>query len=207
MEIIKHDAGDRLEVRVTGRLDAYWADHLTAALDDAVRGGAHHILLNMADVAYMSSVGIRVLLRFYKQLQRINGSFAVSNPSDAVQSVLELTGLEVLLVTTVPVAAAAAPRAVRRFERDGVAFEVFVGVLNHDDDGSRAAASSHKTAAPSSSQPPPLASGSAPSAAASPTANRASASSSPPPASRRTCRRTAPTCPTHWYRRARWSRS
>src|SRR5437899_7183326 len=110
MEITKQQAGEVLEVIVTGRLDAYWADHLSAALVEAVRGGADHIRLNMGDVTYMSSVGIRVLLRFYKQLQRINGSFTVSNPSDAVKSVLELAGLQELLATRAAPPPAAAPR-------------------------------------------------------------------------------------------------
>src|ERR1043166_9689554 len=110
MDITKQQTGDALEVAVTGRLDAFWGDHLSAALDEAVRGGADHIRLNMADVSYMSSVGIRVLLKFYKQLQRMNGTFAVSNPSDAVKDVLELAGLQELLAVRTAPTSAAAPR-------------------------------------------------------------------------------------------------
>src|SRR3990172_4544044 len=84
---------------VSGRLDAAWADHLARALEEAVRGGAHRIRLDMAGVSYVSSVGLRVLLRVFKQLQRIQGSFAVVNPSDAVKGVLELAGLGALLAS------------------------------------------------------------------------------------------------------------
>jgi anti-anti-sigma factor len=127
MDITTQQSGDTLEVKVRGRLDAYWADHLSAALDEAVRGGAHRLRLEMADVSYLSSVGIRVLLKFYKQLQRIKGSFAVANPSEPVKTVLELAGLEVLLASEVaPAGAAPVSRAaVRRFERPGAAFEVY----------------------------------------------------------------------------------
>ena len=38
MEITTEQREDVLVVRVSGRLDAYWADHLSRALDDAVRG-------------------------------------------------------------------------------------------------------------------------------------------------------------------------
>lgn len=125
MEIVKEKAGDFIEVRIKGRLDAYWADHLTRGLDEVVRDGADRIRLNMAEVSYMSSVGIRVLLKFYKQLQRINGSFAVSNPSEAVRTVLELAGLESLLaVDAVP--APSQPGAEKRLvERDAATFEIF----------------------------------------------------------------------------------
>ena len=98
VEITTQQLSDAFEVRVKGRLDAYWADHLAHALEDAVRSGAHRIQVNMAEVVYMSSVGIRVLLKFYKQLQRINGALLVSEPSEPVKSVLELAGLQVLLV-------------------------------------------------------------------------------------------------------------
>jgi anti-anti-sigma factor len=128
MEITKQQTGDVLEVVVAGRLDAYWADHLSAALDEAVRGGADHIRLDMADVSYMSSVGIRVLLRFYKQLQRINGTFAVSHPSAAVKDVLELAGLQALLASQTAPAPASAPRAqmrARRLDVHQVGFDVF----------------------------------------------------------------------------------
>jgi len=125
VEISKQETAEGLEVAVTGRLDAYWADHLSKALEEMVRDGAHHIRLNMADVPYMSSVGIRVLLKFYKELQLLNGSFVVSNPSEAVKTVLELAGLEALLATATAAAPAAAAVASRVVERESAGFEVF----------------------------------------------------------------------------------
>jgi anti-anti-sigma factor len=125
MEITTRRAGEILELCVSGRLDAYWADHLSTALEDALRGGADHIQLNLADVSFMSSVGIRVLLTFYKQLQRINGTLTVSNPSEAVKTVLELTGLDALLGGAGAVAAAAPRAAARGLERPGISFEIF----------------------------------------------------------------------------------
>lgn len=97
MEIERQARAGAMILRVDGRLDAYWADHLAAALDAAVRGGARRIELDMARVAFMSSVGIRVLLRFHKQLRRIDGSLVVTDPSDAVRNVLDLAGLSPLL--------------------------------------------------------------------------------------------------------------
>src|ERR1700687_722200 len=126
LESTQPTSGDVMDVEVTGRLDAYWADHLSAALEDAMRGGAHNIRLNMSRVSYMSSVGIRVLLKFYKQLQRINGTFAVSQPSEPVKTVLELAGLEILLAATGATAATHSPAtSARRLDREGTAFEIF----------------------------------------------------------------------------------
>jgi anti-anti-sigma factor len=111
---------------VTGRLDAYWADHLTRALDEAIRGGADRIRLDLSGVSFVSSVGLRVLIRVYKQLQRINGSLAVTNPSAAVRRVLELAGLHALLAPGEAIAPRVPPRPeLRSVERGSARFDVF----------------------------------------------------------------------------------
>jgi len=97
MEIKKEIRGNSLLLRVSGRLDARWADALDSDLSETVRSGARHILLNMKDVVYMSSAGIRVLIIYHKKLNALDGSFAVIKPSEAVHSVLSLSGLEMLL--------------------------------------------------------------------------------------------------------------
>jgi hypothetical protein len=43
MEISKQRIGEVLELQVRGRLDGYWADHLSQSLDDAVREGARNL--------------------------------------------------------------------------------------------------------------------------------------------------------------------
>src|SRR4051794_4993502 len=65
MEITPVPAGDWLELRIQGRLDGYWSDHFADALDEYVRQGGHQIRLDLAEVVFLSSAGIRVLLRFY----------------------------------------------------------------------------------------------------------------------------------------------
>src|SRR5262245_27448461 len=97
MEITRERRDGALELRIEGRLDAYWADHLVRALEEAMRGGDDRIRLDMAHVSYLSSAGIRVLLKFRKELEGIRGSLMVSRPSAAVQAVLELAGLAMLL--------------------------------------------------------------------------------------------------------------
>jgi anti-anti-sigma factor len=124
VEISRQPVGEALELRVSGRLDAYWADHLSTALAEAVRDGAYNIRLNMADVSYMSSVGIRVLVRVYKHLQQLKGSFVVTAPSPAVKAVLDLAGLGLLMAEAAPSAPPAPAAANRTLERAGAAFEI-----------------------------------------------------------------------------------
>jgi anti-anti-sigma factor len=124
MEIRRQRIDDVLELEIQGRLDGYWADHLSESLDDAVREGARHLRLNLSEVSYLSSAGIRVLVRAHKQLSAIQGSFSVSEPSEAVRSILQLTGLIDLLIPALAPGSKAAPSGVRILEKENVRFEV-----------------------------------------------------------------------------------
>ena len=127
MDITQTQSGDLMHVAVTGRLDSYWADHLSDTLGKVVRQGHHQIRLDCSKVNFLSSSGIRVLIQFHKQLQRISGSFCVVNPSPPVIEVLQVSRLvEMLVEGAAPVEAPAesGPK-VRRAERDGMAFELF----------------------------------------------------------------------------------
>jgi anti-anti-sigma factor len=124
MEISKELVGDVLELQVRGRLDGYWADHLGQSLEDTIREGARNLRLNLSEVSYLSSAGIRVLVRAHKQLSAIQGFFSVSAPSDAVQSILELTGLMDLLVPAITPGLEASPAGTRTLEKENIRFEV-----------------------------------------------------------------------------------
>jgi anti-anti-sigma factor len=99
MEITRQKSGDFLVLKLVGRLDANWCNHVQNALAAAVRDGEHRVHLDMAGVGYISSAGLRVLLSFYKQIKAINGVFGIARGSPAVRSVLELAGLNMLVVT------------------------------------------------------------------------------------------------------------
>ena len=128
MEIRKVQQSDCVELVAAGRLDEYWASHLASVIDETIRGGAHQLRLNMAAVTYLSSAGIRILLQYYKQLQEIQGSFAVTEPSTFVRKILDMTRLSGILIQETAAAGTPAPavarRESRRIERGGAGFEV-----------------------------------------------------------------------------------
>lgn len=97
MEIERIQQQDRVEVRISGRLDAHGADDLDRELAEVVRGGARLIRLDMAKIDYLSSAGIRILLKYWKELRKINGLFEVFSPSDTVRNILRISGMLELL--------------------------------------------------------------------------------------------------------------
>ena len=124
MEIRKQRIGDVLELEIQGRLDGYWADHLAQSFDDAIREGARSLKVNLSGVNYLSSAGIRVLVRAHKQLSAIQGSFSITAPSEAVQSILQLTGLMDLLIPPVTPGLKAWLSGTRVLEKENIRFEV-----------------------------------------------------------------------------------
>jgi len=125
MEIIAQQLGDSLEIKVRGRLDNYWTEHLRSNLEEAIRGGAHGIRLNLSEVTFLSSAGVGLLMTFHNQLKGIGGSFIVTSPSERVKQVLDLCRLSpILLPEKIPVATPVHAEDVRRFSRANVSFEV-----------------------------------------------------------------------------------
>jgi anti-anti-sigma factor len=126
MEIISHDRDGRIELQLNGRLDANWADHLGNAIESAIRAGQHQIDLDLAQVNYLSSAGIRVLLKYFKQLKTANGALRVVRTTDAILSVLQLSGIASLLEASGPARVPApAETETRHWKRNNVAFEAF----------------------------------------------------------------------------------
>ena len=127
MDITSEQLGERTVVRLSGRLDGRWADHLSRELDSRLRLGQHHITLDLSETVFLSSVGIRVLMNFYKKFKALEGSFAIQNPSPQVGDILRLAGL---LKFFAPAASADAvatrPRnAGRQHASESTRFEVF----------------------------------------------------------------------------------
>jgi anti-anti-sigma factor len=127
MQITQHSADGILEFRLTGRIDAAWGELLRASIDEAVRGGSHHVALNCAGVDYISSLGIGVILTQYRLLKSVNGSLVVTEPSRFVRQILTTVGLDKILIEGAVngAPAPAAPAPVQRITRGAVVYEVY----------------------------------------------------------------------------------
>jgi anti-anti-sigma factor len=134
MEISKRHTGGAVEVVVAGRIDGYWSDHLASAIDEEIRLGSHHVSLDLSEVVFLSSAGIGMLVRFYKSLNSIQGSLSIARASDRVRKVIEICGLQNVLLTSPGVQDATKSEGARpaaeakpftQIERAGTVFEVY----------------------------------------------------------------------------------
>lgn len=97
--IERSHAGDTAEIRASGRLDAEGSSALEAELNEAVRAGARRLRLVLSNVAFLSSAGIRVLLKGQQAVARLGGELRIEEASATVLEVLRLSGLDELLGT------------------------------------------------------------------------------------------------------------
>ncbi len=126
MEITQEQSEGALTLHLNGRFDAHWADHVGNAIEAAVRNGQHRIVLGFSQVDYLSSAGIRILMNHYKQLKAANGSLRLVHCTGGVLAVLQLAGIaEFLVVEPDPPGTPASQSGSRRWEKDGLAFELF----------------------------------------------------------------------------------
>jgi anti-anti-sigma factor len=90
MDIATEAAGDKLEVKLDGRLDATTAPSLDAKL---ALDGVREIILDFAKCHYISSAGIRSVLKAHQAMAKAQGKLVVTNVSPHVREVFDLTGL------------------------------------------------------------------------------------------------------------------
>ncbi len=79
-----------------GRLDAASVSTVEAELDDIVRRGLYDVRVGMQAVEYISSAGVRVLVKYFKSLKQLGGGLRICAASDTVLAVLRMGGLGAL---------------------------------------------------------------------------------------------------------------
>lgn len=95
MTINKKQNGSNLEVALGGRLDTTTAPELEAALSQSL-DGVTQLNINLADILYISSAGLRVLLSAQKRMNK-QGEMKVTNVNEAVMEIFEVTGFADIL--------------------------------------------------------------------------------------------------------------
>ena len=83
---------------IKGRVNSNNAPAVQHKLDEALRAGRYHIVLNMSHVDFLSSAGIMVILKTHKDATRAGGSFGIEHPSENVRNVLGMAALNEMLV-------------------------------------------------------------------------------------------------------------
>lgn len=116
--IDRRPRGEGVELAVGGRLDAESAGELRHAVAAEIRRGVPAITLDLTNVTFLSSAGIRVLFETQRDARSAGGDCLITTASEPVRKVLELTRLDRILMRSAAAATRAAVRPATAGGRD-----------------------------------------------------------------------------------------
>ena len=83
-------------LKITGRLDTTTSPNLDSVINELPED-TKELVFDMSGVEYISSAGIRVLLRAYKKMNTNQGKTRIENVNDIVCEGFEITGLSEMI--------------------------------------------------------------------------------------------------------------
>ncbi len=95
MKITKKQDGSALVIALEGRLDTTTAPELEAELKTCL-DGITDLTLDLTNLDYISSAGLRVLLSAHKTMMK-QGQMKATNASEIVREVFDVTGFSDIL--------------------------------------------------------------------------------------------------------------
>src|SRR5947209_15225907 len=97
LELLTQVDGPAATVTVRGELDVYTAPQLRGRLHDLLDDGVTSITLDLADLGFIDSSGLGVIVGTLKRLRERDGNLVLRSPSRATSKVLDITGLAQIL--------------------------------------------------------------------------------------------------------------
>ncbi|MDD5061711.1 MAG: STAS domain-containing protein [Candidatus Marinimicrobia bacterium] len=97
MEIATNRSKDVLIVAVSGRLDTVTAPEFEKKILELVTPENLKIILNCADLSYISSSGLRVILMTLKKVKANNGKLIICGLQESIKEVFNICGFTSLL--------------------------------------------------------------------------------------------------------------
>ena len=92
MSIESYTNGPVVIVTPQGRLDTNSAPEVEKVLTDHIERGEKKIVLDLSGLEYISSIGLRVILKTAMAMTRNGGRMALSGGNDQILQVLQLSG-------------------------------------------------------------------------------------------------------------------
>lgn len=97
-------------IKPSGRIDSSNASDFDLVLNDVIDGGQKNLVLDLSEIEYMSSAGIRAIVSARKMVKLgvFDGNVVIAAPSERVIDVLNLSGMGRLFPIETTVEAAVA---------------------------------------------------------------------------------------------------
>ena len=108
VQLSERSVGEITILKPNGRIDSQTSPEFETAVTQKL-SASKNVILDFADVPYISSAGLRVVLVIAKQISRTQGKFALVSLRPEIMSVIRISGLgSVLKIFDTPENAVAA---------------------------------------------------------------------------------------------------
>jgi anti-sigma B factor antagonist len=97
MEIIEEKQDAISIFKLNGRLDSNTSQGFEKKIFDAISDGSKSMIIDFKDLDYISSAGLRVILKATKALNREEGKIMLCAMQDYVKEVFEIAGFDSFL--------------------------------------------------------------------------------------------------------------
>ncbi len=94
MEVRREEKDGTLILHMTGRLDAVTAPEFEADMQDMLAAPESNLILDFQGLDYVSSAGLRIILKIAKKYKTVAHEFCVCQIQDHVMEVFEMSGFE-----------------------------------------------------------------------------------------------------------------
>ena len=92
MKIIQNEENGIVNLSISGRLDAVSAVEADKEFNSVLDSGKTKLLIDLAELEYISSAGLRVLLVVAKRIQQKGGKVVLCKLAENVKEVFEISG-------------------------------------------------------------------------------------------------------------------
>lgn len=94
MKITTESAKPVLIVKLDGRFDTQASQEGQAAIDAEIARGWKYMVLDLTRLDFISSAGLRVLLKTSKSLKAAGGELRVHGPNETVREIFGISGFD-----------------------------------------------------------------------------------------------------------------
>ena len=99
MEIKVRQEKQLVIVAITGSVDTLTSGEVTSFLSQQSEGGKKQIIVDLSQVDFMSSAGLRAILTALKESRHIGGDLSLAGAQPGVEKILKMSGFTNILKT------------------------------------------------------------------------------------------------------------
>ena len=100
MQIKEEKQNEVYIFKLDGRLDSNTSPTFEEKVAGAIANGAIQMIIDFEDLEYLSSAGLRVILKTTKDLKRLEGKLVLCSMADYVREVFEISGFDSFIAIT-----------------------------------------------------------------------------------------------------------